>query len=167
MKQIKALVLDVDGVLTDSSIYFTDKGQEIKAFNAKDGHGIKMIMRAGIQVAIITGRKSKALKYRAQELGIEHVIEDAKDKKEALKKIAIKLGIDPSEIAYMGDDVVDLPAMALCGLSVAPSDAIDLVKEKVDIVTDNPGGKGSVRQAIEIILKSQGLYDKVMERYVA
>ncbi|MEA3223010.1 MAG: HAD-IIIA family hydrolase [Thermodesulfobacteriota bacterium] len=166
MKKIKALILDADGVLTDSRIYITDTGMEIKAFNAKDGHGIKMIMRAGIHVAIITGRKSKALQYRAKELGIKHVIENSKDKKKALKKIAAKLGIDTSEIAYMGDDLVDLPAMAICGLTIAPSDAVDMVRKKVNIVTDNPGGRGSVRQAIEYILKSQDLYDKIMEHYV-
>jgi 3-deoxy-D-manno-octulosonate 8-phosphate phosphatase (KDO 8-P phosphatase) len=166
MKQIKALVLDVDGVLTDSSIYFTDSGEEIKAFNSKDGHGIRMLMRAGLQVGIITGRKSKALQFRTEELGIEHVIEDAKDKKKALESLSAKLGIDPSEIAYMGDDVVDLPAMAMCGLTFAPSDAVDLVKEKADFVTKNPGGKGAVREVVEIILKSQNLYDKIMERYV-
>jgi len=166
MESIKALILDVDGVLTDSMIYITDQGEEIKAFNTKDGHGIRMLIRVGIKVAIITGRTSKALQYRVKELGIAHVIEGAKDKRSAVLKTAKKLEIVLDEIAYMGDDVVDLPAMKLCGLSIAPSDAIAEVKERADVVTSMPGGKGAVREAVEFILKSRGLYEKVMERYV-
>ncbi|HDM32285.1 MAG TPA: HAD-IIIA family hydrolase [Deltaproteobacteria bacterium] len=162
---IKALVLDVDGVLTDSMIYITDDGVELKAFNARDGHGIRMLMRAGIVVAMITGRMSGALKHRAKELGIEHVIEGSLDKGKSIKEVADRLGIGLKEIAYMGDDVVDLPAMSVCGFSIAPSDAIDEVKARADIITRLPGGKGAVREAIDIILKSKGLYHKVMARY--
>ncbi len=162
---IKALVLDVDGVLTDSMIYITDEGMEMKAFNAKDGHGIRMLMRAGIVVAMITGRMSGALRHRVRELGIDHVIEGSVDKGTSITEMAKSLGIETKEIAYMGDDVVDLPAMALCGLSIAPADAVDEVKARADIITRLPGGKGAVREAVDIILKSLGLYKKVMERY--
>lgn len=166
MNQITCLVLDVDGVLTDSRIYITDKGEEIKAFNSKDGHGLKIILRAGIEVVIITGRISGALEHRARELGIKHVIQDAKDKRAALMEVAGRLGIEPAHMAYMGDDVVDLPAMAICGMTFAPADAMDMVKDRVEIVTRNPGGHGAVREAIEILLKRLGMYDRVMERYV-
>jgi len=166
MKKIRFLVLDVDGVLTDSRIYITDDGEEIKAFSSKDGHGIKLAMRAGIDVAIITGRVSKSLGFRARDLGISHVIQGSKDKSTALRELSQTIGVDPKEMAYMGDDVVDLPAMRLCGMTIAPSDAVDMVREKVDIVTSLPGGQGAVREAIEIILKHEGLYDKIMERYV-
>jgi 3-deoxy-D-manno-octulosonate 8-phosphate phosphatase (KDO 8-P phosphatase) len=166
MNNISCLVLDVDGVLTDSNIYFTDDGKEIKAFNSKDGHGLKLLMRAGIEVVIITGRTSRALEYRADELGIKHVFQGIKDKKTALLDIAQKLGIEPAHMAYMGDDVVDLPAMALCGMTFAPGDAVDMVKERAGTVTINSGGHGAVREAIEILLKRLGLYDKIMERYV-
>lgn len=166
MKQIKYLILDCDGVLTDSRITYTDDGREIKSFNIKDGHGIKLLMRAGIGVAIITGRCSKALEHRAKDLMIEHVIQDAKDKKTTLLEFSKRIGIEPSEMAYMGDDVVDLPAMALCAMSFAPSDAVDMVKERSDVVTSRPGGHGAVREAVEIILKNLGLFDTVMERYV-
>jgi 3-deoxy-D-manno-octulosonate 8-phosphate phosphatase (KDO 8-P phosphatase) len=163
---IKYLVLDADGVLTDSCISYTDDGREIKAFNVKDGHGIKLLMRAGIGVAIITGRLSPALEHRARDLQIEHLIQGAKDKKAALLDFAKKVQVDPAQMAYMGDDVVDLPAMSLCALSFAPSDAVAMVKDRADVVTALPGGRGAVREAVEIILKRMGLLDGVMERYV-
>ncbi len=163
---IKYLILDADGVLTDSRITYTDDGQELKSFNTKDGHGLKLLMRAGVGVAIITGRFSKALEHRAKDLKIEHLVQGAKDKKAALLDFAKKIGLDPGEMAYMGDDVVDLPAMALCALSLAPSDAVDMVKERVDVVTKLPGGHGAVREAAELLLKRLGLFDTVMERYV-
>lgn len=166
MNKISCLVLDVDGVLTDSSIYFTDEGIQIKAFNSKDGHGLRMLLRAGIEVVIITGRTSKALEYRAQELGITNVFQGAIDKKPALLEAAQKLGISTTNMAYMGDDVVDIPPMALCGMTFAPADAMDMVKERAEVVTTRPGGHGAVREAIEIILKREGLFDKIMERYV-
>ncbi len=165
-KPLKYLVLDADGVLTDAQISFTEDGREIKAFNVRDGHGIKLLMRAGIGVAIITGRYSKALEHRAKDLDIEHLVQGAKDKKAALMDLAAGLGIEPREMAYMGDDVVDLPAMALCGLTFAPADAVDMVRERVDIVTSLPGGHGAVREAVEILLKRLGLFDSLMERYV-
>jgi 3-deoxy-D-manno-octulosonate 8-phosphate phosphatase (KDO 8-P phosphatase) len=160
------MVLDVDGVLTDSRIYFTDDGKEIKAFNSKDGHGLKLLMRAGIEVVIITGRISRALEHRTKELGINHVFQGIKDKKPALLEIAGKMGIEPAQMAYMGDDVVDLPAMALCGMTFAPADAMDMVKERAEYVTQRSGGQGAVREAVEILLKRMELFDKVMERYV-
>ncbi len=165
MNRIKVLVLDVDGVLTDGSIYLNDQGYETKAFNCRDGHGMKLLQRAGIQIAIITGRISKALEYRTEELEIRHVYQNAKDKRDAILKLSLEMGIDTREMAYMGDDVVDMPAMALCAMSFAPSDAVDIVKEKADYVTKLPGGKGAVREAIEVILKKEGLYDEVMKRY--
>jgi 3-deoxy-D-manno-octulosonate 8-phosphate phosphatase (KDO 8-P phosphatase) len=166
MNRISCLVLDVDGVLTDSRIYFTDEGIQIKAFNSKDGHGLRMLLRAGIEVVIITGRISKALEYRAAELGIKHVIQGSTDKKPDLLEMAHKLGIETANMAYMGDDVIDLPPMSLCGMTFAPADAMDMVKERCDVVTTRPGGHGAVREAIEIILRREGLFDKVMERYV-
>jgi 3-deoxy-D-manno-octulosonate 8-phosphate phosphatase (KDO 8-P phosphatase) len=165
MSRIRILVLDVDGVLTDGSIYISDQGDEMKAFNSRDGHGIKLLQRAGIETAIITGRISKALEHRTEELGIRHVVQNAKDKRDAILKLSSELGIDTGEMAYMGDDVVDLPAMALCSMTFAPSDAMDIVKEKAQYVTKLPGGKGAVREAIEVILKNEGLYDEVMKRY--
>jgi 3-deoxy-D-manno-octulosonate 8-phosphate phosphatase (KDO 8-P phosphatase) len=159
------LVLDADGVLTDGRIFYTDDGSEAKSFHVRDGHGIKLLMRAGIGVAIITGRISRAVEHRARDLGIEHFVQGAKDKKSALLELSRQVNIEPDEMAYMGDDVVDLPAMALCGLSMAPADAAEMVRRKADIVTVARGGNGAVREAIEIVLKRLGLYEKAMERY--
>ncbi|MGC9323166.1 MAG: KdsC family phosphatase [Desulfomonilia bacterium] len=166
MKKISVLVLDVDGVLTDSRVYYTDQGSEIKAFNIKDGHGLKLLMRAGIEVALITGRTSEALRHRAADLGIRHVTQGAKDKRAALQELSRTLGVATTDMAYMGDDVVDLPAIALCGMSFAPSDAVEMVKERVDVVTSLRGGHGAVREVVEFILKELNLFDSVMERYV-
>ncbi|MEN6475274.1 MAG: HAD-IIIA family hydrolase [Syntrophaceae bacterium] len=165
MKAIKVLVLDADGVLTDGKIYFNDRGEEMKAFNSKDGHGIKLLMRAGLSVAIITGRTSRALEHRAGELGITHLIQNAKDKRAAIHELAERIGCSLSEMAYVGDDVVDLPAMVLCGLTFAPADAMEMVKSQVDHVTEHGGGCGAVREAIEILLKHMGMYDQIMDRY--
>jgi 3-deoxy-D-manno-octulosonate 8-phosphate phosphatase (KDO 8-P phosphatase) len=166
MKQIKALVLDADGVLTDSRIYIGDSGEEMKAFNSKDGQGLKLIMRAGIKVAVITGRSSRALEHRCRELEIDHLIQNAQDKRIDLQELARKLGCATAEMAFMGDDVVDLPAMMQCGMSFAPRDAVDIVKTKADYVTEHDGGQGAVREAVEIILKHIGMYDRIMERYL-
>ncbi|MFY9398538.1 MAG: HAD-IIIA family hydrolase [Desulfomonilia bacterium] len=163
---IRMLVLDADGVLTDGRILYTDDGGEIKAFHVRDGHGIKLLIRAGIGVAIITGRISRAVEHRARDLGIEHLVQGAKDKRSALLELSRQVGIEPAEMAYMGDDVVDLPAMALCGLSIAPGDAAEMVRQKADIVTEAHGGKGAVREAVELILGRLGLFEKAMERYV-
>jgi 3-deoxy-D-manno-octulosonate 8-phosphate phosphatase (KDO 8-P phosphatase) len=166
-KKIKALVLDADGVLTDARIYISDSGEEMKAFNSKDGQGLKLIMRAGIKVAVITGRSSRALEYRCRELGIDHLIQNAMDKRIDLQDLARKIGCTTAEMAFMGDDIVDLPAMMECGLSFAPGDAVDIVKAKADYVTERGGGQGAVREAVEIILKHLGMYDRIMERYLA
>lgn len=166
MSKIRAFILDVDGVLTDSMIYLSDNGEETKTFNTKDGHGIKLLQRAGIEVAICTGRRSKAVEHRAEELGIQHVIQGAWDKKSSIAELSKALGLKTSQMAYMGDDVVDLPAMRQCALSFAPSDAVEIVRDWVDVVTQRPGGRGAVREAIEIILKKEGLWEQILERYV-
>lgn len=165
MNGISCMVFDVDGVLTDGGITITDAGEEIKTFNSRDGHGMKLLMRAGIEVAILTGRTSRVVEHRARELGISHVVQGSKDKREALLELAGRIGIDPGAMAYMGDDVVDLPAMALCGLTFAPADALDAVRQRAHVVTTLPGGHGAAREAIEILLKRLGLFEKVMERY--
>jgi 3-deoxy-D-manno-octulosonate 8-phosphate phosphatase (KDO 8-P phosphatase) len=167
VKQIKVLVLDADGVLTDGRIYISDSGEEMKAFNSKDGQGLKLLAQAGIKVAIITGRQSKALEHRCRELGIENIIQSAQDKRIAILDLAGRLGCTTGEMAFMGDDVVDLPAMAQCAMCFAPQDAVEIVKTKVDYVTKQCGGKGAVREAVEIILRHMGIYDQVMERYLA
>lgn len=166
-KKIKLLVLDVDGVLTDGRITYTSAGDEIKSFNVRDGHAIKMAIRAGLDVAIITGRESNIVRRRADELGIRLVYQGAIDKMQALKEIVTEAGFEPGQIAYMGDDVVDIPVLQSVGFACAPADAAGEVLARSPYVTDAGGGKGAVRELILFILEARGLLDGVMSRYLS
>ena len=152
-KAIRLLALDVDGVLTDGTIYIAADGECFKGFNAKDGMGISCALRNGLDVAIITGRKSEIIHRRAEELGITTIIEGAKDKREALRSLRRLRGLSVEEVAYVGDDLNDLPAFAESGLTFAPDDAAEDVYDAADIGLDNPGGRGAVREAIEEMCK--------------
>lgn len=165
-RRIKLIIFDVDGVMTDGSIIFHNSGEESKVFNAKDGHGIKLMMRAGIQVAIITGRKSEVVRLRAEELGIEHLFQGALEKGDAVRELLDRLKLAPEDAAYMGDDLIDIPAMRLVGLAVSVADAGEDAKKYAHIITKLPGGRGAVREACEFILKSQKLWESSIERYV-
>jgi 3-deoxy-D-manno-octulosonate 8-phosphate phosphatase (KDO 8-P phosphatase) len=165
LNRIKLLLLDVDGVMTDGRIIYLNDGGEAKAFDVKDGHGLKLIQRAGIQVGIITGRKSDIVARRAAELGIELVYQGAKDKMQPFVEILEKLGLEPSEVAYVGDDLVDLPVMRLVGFSATVADASDDVKPYVDLVTSRPGGRGAVREVCDFLLKQSSLWMSVTSRY--
>lgn len=164
-KQIKLLILDVDGVLTDGSVIYTDNGEEIKFFNAQDGHGIKLLMRAGIDVAIITGRSSKAVMFRAENLGITLVYQKALNKLEAYEDILKRKNLADQKISVVGDDLPDLPMLRRCGLSCAVPNSVAEVLGSVDYVTRNWGGKGAVREVCELLLKAQGLWEKETARY--
>jgi 3-deoxy-D-manno-octulosonate 8-phosphate phosphatase (KDO 8-P phosphatase) len=161
-KGIKMLVLDVDGVLTEGQIFMDGRGEESKAFNVRDGHGIKMLQRAGIQIAILTGRNSPVVECRARDLGIEHVIQGSLRKADGIKILCEQAGIAASDCAYMGDDVIDLPAMKSCRLTMAPSDAHAGVLEKVDWVAGAIGGRGAVRQAAEGLILANGYWEKII-----
>jgi 3-deoxy-D-manno-octulosonate 8-phosphate phosphatase (KDO 8-P phosphatase) len=165
LNRIKLLLLDVDGVLTDGRIIYLNDGGEAKAFDVKDGHGLKLIQRAGIQVGIITGRQSDIVARRAAELGIELVYQGAKDKMQPFMEILEKLGLEPSEVAYVGDDLVDLPVMRRVGFSATVADASDDIKPYVDLVTSRPGGRGAVREVCDFLLKKSGLWTSVTNRY--
>ncbi|HXH71457.1 MAG TPA: HAD-IIIA family hydrolase [Mariprofundaceae bacterium] len=160
---IRLLILDVDGVLTDGSIIMDHAGNELKAFNVRDGHGIKMLQRAGIQIGIITGRSSPVVAARANDLGIEHVIQGALDKSKALDQMREMSGIDCRHSAFMGDDVIDLPPMRRCGLALAPGDAHPAVLKSVDWASTLPGGRGAVRQAAEGLLLANGVWSEIVE----
>lgn len=161
-KAIRLLALDVDGVLTDGTIYIAADGECFKGFNAKDGMGISCALRNGLDVAIITGRKSEIIHRRAEELGIATIIEGAKDKREALRSLRRLRGLSVEEVAYVGDDLNDLPAFAESGLTFAPDDAAEDVYDAADIGLDNPGGRGAVREAIEYILAAQDKWEKLL-----
>jgi 3-deoxy-D-manno-octulosonate 8-phosphate phosphatase (KDO 8-P phosphatase) len=165
LNRIKLLLLDVDGVMTDGRIIYLNDGGEAKAFDVKDGHGLKLIQRAGIKVGIITGRQSDIVARRAAELGIELVYQGAKDKMQPFMEILEKLGLKASEVAYVGDDLVDLPVMRLVGFSATVADASDDIKPYVDLVTSRPGGRGAVREVCDLLLKQSSLWTSVTSRY--
>lgn len=164
LKQIKIVLLDVDGVLTAGEIIYDDNGDQIKIFNVKDGVGIRLLKEAGLHVGIITGRKGKALEHRCKNLGVETVFDGVSDKSKALAEISKRTGLPFSAMAFVGDDLPDLPAMNTVGLAVAVADAHDLVKTRAHMVTRAPGGRGAVREISEAILKAQGLWDDLMHR---
>ncbi len=164
-KNIKLLILDVDGVLTDGSIILDNEGNEYKSFHVRDGHGIKMLINAGLHVAIITGRHSRVVSRRAQELGITEVFQKCFDKSAAFDGLIEKYSLRESEVAYVGDDIVDAPIMKRAGLAVAVADAADDIKKYALLVTDNRGGRGAVREVTDLILKSNGLWERMFNDY--
>ena len=151
---VKVIVLDVDGVLTDGGVYYDGAGRELMRFDIKDGQGIKMARDAGLTVVIMTGRGSPALSQRAGELGLEIVLQRVSDKTAALESLLKDRGWRAEEVAYVGDDLPDLPAMRRVGLSIAVADAVSEVRETAGYITRRPGGRGAVREAIEFILKA-------------
>jgi len=165
-KKIKLIAFDVDGVLTDGRINYTSSGEEIKSFNVRDGHAIKMASRAGLAVAVITGRESPMVLRRCEELGIKLFYQGVKDKLQSLDDIVERTGFAVSEIAYMGDDVVDLPVMVSVGLGSCPSDAAQEVIQRSDLVTTASGGRGAARELVFLILQAQGQLDGLMARYI-
>lgn len=160
---IRMLVLDVDGVLTRGDIIMRHDGQEIKAFNVRDGHGIKMLQRAGIEVAIITGRTSQVVAARARDLGIDHCIQGCLDKSEGLQRLLETCGLAAEDCAFMGDDIIDLLPMRRCRLALAPSDAHLPVRRSADWVSGFRGGEGAVRQAAEALILANGAWRRVIE----
>ena len=167
IRAVKLVVFDVDGVLTDGRLIFSNSGEETKFFDVKDGHGIKLLMRYGIDVAIITARESDVVRRRARDLGITHVFQGMKDKKMALEELVKASGVTPDAMAYMGDDIIDLPVLKRVAFSAAVADAVSEVIERVDFVAKRPGGRGAARELAELILKVQGKWDEVMKAYLA
>ena len=162
-KNLQLLALDVDGVLSDGRLYYTDQGEEFKSFNIRDGLGIKLLQRAGITVAIITGRTSAMVAKRAAELGIAHVIQGREDKLEALQDLCRNLQIDLSNVAYMGDDLPDREAIMAVGLGATVADAASDVAAIADWQSKLPGGQGAVRELAETWLRSLNLWDTLIE----
>jgi 3-deoxy-D-manno-octulosonate 8-phosphate phosphatase (KDO 8-P phosphatase) len=164
-QRIKLLLMDCDGVLTDGRVWLTSDGDEQKAFHTRDGQGISLLHRAGLRTGIITGRTSSAVDRRAQDLKMSYVRQHAKDKIKALDEILADAGVTRDECAYMGDDVADIPVMRRVGLAVAVSDAVEETKQAAHYVTEIAGGQGAVREVCDLILKAQGRWDELMERF--
>jgi 3-deoxy-D-manno-octulosonate 8-phosphate phosphatase (KDO 8-P phosphatase) len=165
-RRIRLLVLDVDGVLTDGRIVLTERGDELKSFHTHDGLGITIARRCGILVAFVTGEKSPIAQARASRLGVEDVVLGARRKGEVLTELMAKHGVRPDETAYMGDDLIDVPALERAGLAVAPANAVAEVRAIAHVVTRAAGGAGAVRECVELILSAQGRWRQAVDAYV-
>ena len=164
--RIRLVLFDVDGVLTDGSLYLGDDGQEYKAFHSRDGHGMAMLKEAGVDIGIITGRTSQVVVHRMASLGIEHVYQGQRDKLPAFEALLAKLGISADEVAFVGDDVVDLPILTRVGLAIAVADAHPLVVRHAHWRTPNPGGRGAAQDVCELILEARDQLDALLRRYL-
>jgi 3-deoxy-D-manno-octulosonate 8-phosphate phosphatase (KDO 8-P phosphatase) len=166
-RRLKLMAFDVDGVLSDGSLFYADDGIEIKAFNTLDGLGLKMLQNAGIVVAIITGRRARCVELRAQNLGIHHLFQAVDDKRATLECLLAELGLGFAEAGYMGDDIVDLPIMSACGFSATPGDGHALVQHYAALTTTRDGGRGAAREVCEFILGAQGKLEAALAPYLA
>lgn len=166
-RALKLVIFDVDGIMTDGTLYLADDGQEYKGFNSLDGHGLKMLKSTGVELGIITGRNSQVVVHRARNLGITHLHQGAHDKLLVYRQLLGDLGLGPEQTAFMGDDVVDLPVMRRVGLAIAVPAAPELVKAHSHYVTRREGGRGAVREACEFIMRAQGTFDAQMALYLS
>lgn len=165
--KIRMLVLDVDGVLTDGKLYFDHTGNEMKAFNTRDGLGMKALQRVGIEVAVITGRKSDAVAHRMNQLGIEHVYQGREDKLDAFLHLLETTGLDADQVCFAGDDWIDLPVLIRVGLAVSVADAEDRVKQQAHWITRRNGGHGAVREICNLILEAQEKDQTILDEILA
>ncbi len=163
---IRCLICDVDGVLTDGRLYMSSNGDEFRVFHAHDGMGIKMLLRAGIEVGVITARQSPLVKARMDELGVKHVFQGQEDKRSAFDNIKQTLQLEDTQIAFIGDDLIDLPCIRRAGLGVTVPNAAPFVQQHADWQTTKTGGAGAVRELIELILTSQGKLDEIHEHFL-
>jgi len=166
IKQLKLLILDVDGVLTDGRLFFDQQGNEYKCFHARDGHGLKLLKQAGVEIAVISGRSSASVALRMKNLGIEHVYQGHENKRMAFQEILQNLQLSPNQVAHVGDDLLDLPIMTQVGFAIAVQDANFAVKQYADWCTETLGGQGAVREVCDLIMQVQGSFDKVLQGYL-
>lgn len=165
-QNIKLVIFDIDGVLTNGTLFFDNQGEEYKAFNSKDGHGIRMLLECGLLAAVITGRESALVQHRMNDLGVELLFQGFRDKRPAFAELLKITGLQTSQIAYIGDDVVDLPVMQQVGMAIAVADAHPFVIQHADYVTERAGGQGAAREAIEFILQAQQRLQAKLESYL-
>jgi 3-deoxy-D-manno-octulosonate 8-phosphate phosphatase (KDO 8-P phosphatase) len=165
IKPVRVLILDVDGVLTNGEIIVDDEGRETKHFNVRDGHGLRMLMRCEMEVVFLTGRTSRVVSHRALDLGVSEVYQGVWNKLDVFEEILRNKDIKPAETAFVGDDVVDVPVLRRVGFSATVADASADLKNVVDFVTKQKGGRGAVREICELILKAKGKWPEVAARY--
>ncbi len=166
LKPLRLIAFDVDGVLTDGGLYLSDSGEEFKRFNSLDGHGLKMLKASGVELAIITGRRSQCVSQRAANLGIRHLHQGVEDKLATMRALLAELNLPPQAAAYMGDDVVDLPVMRHVGAAFSVPGAPQLVRDRAHYVSQRAAGCGAVREVCELIMTAQGTLDAQLGRYL-
>ena len=166
-RRVRLMIFDVDGVMTDGRIYYADSGEEMKAFSTLDGHGIRMLMASGIEIAIITGRRSDVVSHRARNLGIAKVFQGVEDKRSAFLALAASVNLAPGHCGYMGDDVVDLPVLTRCGFAASTCEAPEIVRRHAHFVATQPAGAGAVREVCETIMAAQHTLDAALAPYLA
>jgi 3-deoxy-D-manno-octulosonate 8-phosphate phosphatase (KDO 8-P phosphatase) len=165
-KPVKLMIFDVDGVMTDGSLYFSDSGEEMKAFNSLDGHGMKMLQNSGVKLAIITGRTSRLLEHRARNLGIDYLHQGSHDKLASFEALLGEVGVSAQECGFMGDDVIDLPVMRRVAFAASVPAAPEIVQQYAHYVTGRQGGAGAVREVCELIMDSQGTLEAALAPYL-
>ncbi len=164
-RQIRLALFDVDGVMTDGTLFVSEHGESFKPFNILDGLGLKLLKATGVATGILTGRSSKSVEQRASELAIDHLIQGAEDKLRAYTDLRKELGLEDSQVCYMGDDLPDLPVLRCCGLALSPPEAVEQVREHAHFVTRTSGGRGAVREACELIMQAQGTGESQIGAY--
>ena len=167
MRRLKLMIFDVDGVLTDGTLYFSESGAELKAFNARDGHGLKMLKESGVEIAILSARRSRAVDVRAAELGISLVEQGVADKVKGFESLIARARAAAESAGYMGDDLIDMPVLGRCGFAASVPEAPAFVRERVHHVTRAPGGRGAVREVCELIMRAQDTLDRAIARQLA
>ena len=165
-RRVKLMIFDVDGVLTDGSLWYGPAGEEIKSFHAFDGHGVKMLGESGVQLALLTGRGSAAVAARARELGIEHVLQGVQRKREAFEGLLKRLRLPAEGAGYMGDDLVDLPVLVRCGFACTVPEAPEDVRKRVHYVAAAPAGRGAARETCEYLMRAQGTLERALGEYL-
>lgn len=161
------MIFDVDGVLTDGTLWYGPGGEELKAFHALDGHGIKMLASSGVACALLSGRRSAAVTARAAELGIAHVLQGVESKRDGFEALLAQLGLKVEHTGYMGDELVDLPVLTRCGFACAPAQAPDAVRRRVHYVAAAPAGRGAAREVCELVMRAQGSLERALQEYLA
>jgi len=165
-RQLKLMIFDVDGVMTDGTLYYSERGEELKAFNIRDGLGVKMLLRHGVEVALITGRRSRALELRAADLGISRLYQGAEDKRGAYAALLAELGLAAEHSGCMGDDLLDLPLITRCGFAATVAAAPAMVRERSHYIARAPGGRGAVREVCEFILEAQDALERAVRAHL-
>jgi 3-deoxy-D-manno-octulosonate 8-phosphate phosphatase (KDO 8-P phosphatase) len=166
-RAVRLMIFDVDGVLTDGTLLYGPGGEELKAFSAHDGHGLKMLAASGVACALLSGRRSAAVVARAKELGIEHVWQGIDDKLAAFQQLSAELRLPSEHCGFMGDELVDLPVLTRCGFACAPREAPEAVRGRVHYVSEAPAGRGAAREVCELVMRAQQTFERALGKYLA